>query len=79
MRVTGELIAALVMAVFVVNALLVGLPLRRLARRVYPDSLLMTLALVPGLSFVALWWLAFAGGERVQRRSSIHVPAGDVT
>lgn len=79
MRVSGELIIVVALAVFVVNAVLVGLPLRRLARRVYPDSLLLTLALVPGLSFVALWWLAFAGGERSQRRSSIQVPAGDVT
>ncbi|MBK7926957.1 MAG: hypothetical protein IPJ98_05500 [Bryobacterales bacterium] len=79
MRITGELVLLVLAGVFVVNAVLVGLPLRRLARRVYPDSLLLTLALVPGLSFVALWWLAFAGGERVQRRSSIQVPAGDVT
>ena len=79
MRITGELVLLVLAGVFVVNAVVVGLPLRRLARRVYPDSLLLTLALVPGLSFFALWWLAFAGGERVQRRSSIHVPAGDVT
>lgn len=52
MRITGELVLLVLAAVFVVNALVVGLP---------------------------LWWLAFAGGERVQRRSSIQAPAGDVT